>query len=80
MPVASGYEICAQIRRIAAFRDVPVVILSGKDGMVDRVRARLVGASDFLSKPFQTREVLNVINHHLSKLPKPSVEQQAAVS
>ncbi|NEQ98466.1 MAG: response regulator [Cyanothece sp. SIO2G6] len=66
MPVASGYEVCAQIRRIAAFQSIPIVILSGNDGMVDRVRAKLVGASDFLSKPFQPQEVLGVVSRYLA--------------
>lgn len=75
MPIASGYEVCAQIRRISAFQSIPIVILSGNDGMVDRVRAKLVGASDFLSKPFQPQEVLKVVSRHLKvavKNPNPS--------
>ncbi|MEM9215569.1 MAG: response regulator [Cyanobacteria bacterium P01_F01_bin.150] len=66
MPIASGYEICAQIRRISAFDTIPVVILTGKDGMVDRVRAKLVGASDFLAKPIHPRKVLNVVERYLA--------------
>lgn len=47
MPVANGYEVCAQIRRISAFKDTPVIILTSSDGLVDRVRAKLVGSSGF---------------------------------
>lgn len=65
MPVASGYEICAQIRRVEAFKSTPVIILTGKDGMVDRVRAKLVGASDFLTKPIQPQKVLDIVNRYL---------------
>ncbi|NEQ96759.1 MAG: response regulator [Cyanothece sp. SIO2G6] len=66
MPVASGYEICAQIRRIEAFKSIPVIILTGKDGMVDRVRAKLVGASDFLTKPVQSQKVLDITSRYLA--------------
>lgn len=65
MPNTNGYEICAQLRKLAYFRDTPIVILTGHDGIVDRVRAKLVGATDFLSKPADAETVLGVIRKHL---------------
>lgn len=65
MPKMNGYEICSQIRKTPSLRDVPVVILTGKDGLVDRMRAKLVGATDFLSKPVETEKVLHVLHRHL---------------
>ncbi len=65
MPIASGYEICAQIRRISAFKDTPVIILTGNDGLVDRVRAKVVGASDFMSKPVNPQKVSEVAQRYL---------------
>ena len=47
MPIANGYEICSQLRRASQFKDIPIVILSGKDGIVDRVRAQFAGCSDY---------------------------------
>jgi len=64
MPIASGYEICAQIRRISAFKDIPVIILTGNDGIVDRVRAKVVGASDFLAKPINPQKVVEVVRRY----------------
>lgn len=69
MPIASGYEICSQIRRMSAFKNTPVVILTGNDGIVDRVRARVVGASDFLSKPVNTEKVLAIVRQYLPIAP-----------
>ncbi|NET48410.1 MAG: response regulator, partial [Merismopedia sp. SIO2A8] len=66
MPVANGYEVCAQIRRVSTFQSLPIVIVSGNDGMVDRVRARLVGATGFLSKPFRPQEVLETAGQYLN--------------
>ncbi|MFB2878360.1 response regulator [Floridanema aerugineum] len=66
MPVANGYEICAQIRRISSFKNTPVIIVTGNDGIVDRVRAKLVGASDFLSKPVAEQKVLAVLQKNLN--------------
>lgn len=65
MPNTNGYEICSQLRKLSIFRDTPIIILTGNDGIVDQVRARLVGASDFLSKPIDPEIVLNTINKHL---------------
>ncbi|WNZ23774.1 response regulator [Leptolyngbya sp. NK1-12] len=65
MPNANGYEICGQLRKLTIFKETPIVILTGQDGIVDRVRAKLVGASDFLSKPVEAAAVLGVIRKHL---------------
>ncbi|MEQ8540450.1 MAG: response regulator [Coleofasciculus sp. D1-CHI-01] len=67
MPNTNGYEICAKLRKLQAFQTTPIVILTGKDGIVDRVRAKLVGASDFLNKPIDAGTVLNVISQHLKQ-------------
>lgn len=67
MPNLNGYEICSQLRKISSFRNTPIVILTGNDGVVDQVRARLVGASDFLSKPINPDAVLRTIDKHLKQ-------------
>lgn len=66
MPMANGYELCAQIRRISAFSQTPVVIVTNNDGIVDRVHARFVGASSFLSKPIEEQRVLRVVKKYLN--------------
>jgi chemotaxis family two-component system response regulator PixG len=65
MPIANGYEVCAQIRRITSFKEVPIIIVTSNDGIADRVRARLVGASGFLGKPIQAKKVARVLTKHL---------------
>jgi len=67
MPVANGYEVCAQIRRISALKQTPVVIVTSNDGVADRARARLVGASGFLGKPIHRNKVAKVLKKHLSE-------------
>jgi chemotaxis family two-component system response regulator PixG len=67
MPNTNGYEICAKLRKLPGFRNTPIVILTGNDGIVDRVRAKLVGASDFLSKPIDAGTVLSAIRKHLEQ-------------
>ncbi len=67
MPGTNGYELCSQLRKISSFKETPIVILTGNDGVIDRVRARMVGASAFLSKPINPHQVLSVIERQLSK-------------
>lgn len=50
MPIVSGYELCAQLRRSPEFQSTPILILTSNDGLIDRVRAKMVGATSFLSK------------------------------
>ncbi|NJL97526.1 MAG: response regulator [Synechococcaceae cyanobacterium SM2_3_2] len=65
MPVSNGYEICGQLRQLSAFQSTPIIILTGNDGVVDRVRARLAGATDFLSKTIEHHDLLDVLNKYL---------------
>jgi two-component system, chemotaxis family, response regulator PixG len=69
MPVASGYEICTQLRRISTFSNTPIIILTGSDGLLDRVRAKVVGSTDFLTKPVVADKVMSIIRKYL---PTPS--------
>jgi two-component system, chemotaxis family, response regulator PixG len=77
MPVASGYEICTQLRRIPAFAKTPIIILTGSDGLLDRVRAKVVGSTDFLTKPVIADKVMAIIRKYL---PTPSISTNNSTS
>ena len=65
MPIVNGYEVCGQIRKTPSLKDIPVVILTGKDGLVDRMRSKLVGSTDFMSKPVSSESVLKMLGKYL---------------
>ncbi|MBW4521246.1 MAG: response regulator [Scytolyngbya sp. HA4215-MV1] len=65
MPELDGYEICAMLRKSTAFRQTPIVMLTGKDGFIDRLKARMVGATDYLTKPFGESELLMLVEKHV---------------
>lgn len=67
MPVANGYEICSQLRRISDFTNTPVVILTASESLFDRMRAKVVNATDFLTKPVITEQVLTVARKYLQR-------------
>jgi two-component system, chemotaxis family, response regulator PixG len=66
MPKINGYEICGQIRRISSFVDVPIVILTDRDGLLDRVRSKVVGATEFISKPISRNAIEVSLDKYLS--------------
>jgi twitching motility two-component system response regulator PilG len=61
MPRLDGYQTCAIVRRNARFSGVPVVLLSSKDGVFDKARARMAGAQDYLIKPFSKEQLLQAV-------------------
>ncbi len=65
MPELDGYEICGMLRQSTAFRQTPIIMLTGKDGFIDRVRARMVGSTDYLTKPFGASELLMLLEKYI---------------
>lgn len=65
MPELDGYEICGMLRKSTAFRQTPIIMLTGKDGFIDRVRARMVGSTDYLTKPFGASELLMLLEKYV---------------
>jgi twitching motility two-component system response regulator PilG len=61
MPRLDGYQTCALIKNNSSLRETPVIMLSSKDGLFDRARGRLVGAEQYLAKPFTRDELLGAI-------------------
>jgi twitching motility two-component system response regulator PilG len=64
MPEIDGYELCGMLRRSSAFAKVPIIMLTGKDGFIDRVKARMVGATEYLTKPFGEKELLTTVEKY----------------
>lgn len=65
MPQTNGYNLCNFLRQSNLFRETPIVILTSQDGLIDRTRAKLNGASDFLSKPPEAEKVLQMVEKYL---------------
>ncbi|WP_293256028.1 MULTISPECIES: response regulator [unclassified Microcoleus] len=65
MPKTSGFALCNFLRKTPSFRETPIVFLTGQDSIIDRTRAKLTGASDFLSKPPNPEQVLQIAQKYL---------------
>ncbi|MEO5811813.1 MAG: twitching motility response regulator PilG [Rhodanobacter sp.] len=68
MPRLDGYQTCALVKNNPQFRDTPVIMLSSKDGLFDKARGRIVGAEQYLTKPFTRDELLGAIRRHVRAL------------
>ncbi len=66
MPNINGYKLCSLFRSSAALAETPIIMVTGNKGLVDRVRANLVGATDYLTKPFTEQDLLEVIEKYLT--------------
>ena len=67
MPRLDGYQTCALIKKNPRLRDIPVIMLSSKDGLFDRARGRLVGSDEYLTKPFTKDTLLEAVRRHRSQ-------------
>lgn len=66
MPGIDGFETCSRIKQNPLYKDIPVIFLSAKGELTDKLKGFDVGAVDYLAKPFDMREVLVRIDTHLS--------------
>ena len=69
MPRLDGYQTCMLIKKNQRFRDTPVIMLSSKDGLFDRVRGRMVGSDEYLTKPFTKDSLLQAVKKLLTGAP-----------
>ena len=68
LPRMDGYNICQVIRKNMAYRDMPIIMLSGKDGLFDRMRGKLAGSTEYITKPFDSAELVAVVKRHLESV------------
>ena len=66
LPGMDGYEVCRQIKVDEATRNIPVIFVSALDEQTDKVQGFAVGGVDYITKPFQSKEVLARVETHLT--------------
>jgi len=65
MPNLDGYELCSLLRRHSAFKNTPIIMVTGRTGFIDRAKAKIVRASAYLTKPFTQPELLKMVFKHI---------------
>lgn len=72
LPKMNGYEIARYLKSKPAWSNTVIVILSRHNGVVDRLKGRLAGAQTYLTKPFTTQTIVDVVNNSLHLTPPTS--------
>ena len=66
MPRKDGYEVCQVIRQTPTWSHLPVIMLTAKGREVEREKGLAMGADDYITKPFSTAEIVEVIRRRLN--------------
>ncbi len=61
MPNLDGYELCRLLRQSAMLKHMPIVMLTGRDGFIDKVRAKVAGSTDYITKPFEAKTLMDTV-------------------
>ncbi|MFM1842027.1 MAG: hypothetical protein RLZZ490_763 [Cyanobacteriota bacterium] len=61
MPDIDGYQLCSICNKSEALKHIPIVMLTGRSGVLDRVKAKMHGSVGYISKPFQPQELVNIV-------------------
>jgi twitching motility two-component system response regulator PilG len=65
MPNVDGYQLCSLIRKSSNFKHIPIVMVTANKGLINRARANIAGATDYLTKPFNQADLLKMVMRHL---------------
>jgi DNA-binding response OmpR family regulator len=76
MPGMSGWELCAILRRQSSTRGVPILFLTGRQELKDRITAMQLGGSDYLAKPFGAEELRRKVRAVFERETEPQPEAE----
>jgi DNA-binding response OmpR family regulator len=65
LPKMDGYEVARRLKTKPQFSNTVIVMLSRRDGVIDRLKGRLAGAKDYITKPFRTQDIISTIESYV---------------
>lgn len=84
LPGMDGFEVCRRIRRDTTLQNMPVLMLTARGDVMDRVIGLELGADDYLAKPFEPRELVarihNILRRSQSTANQPAGDDTAPLS
>lgn len=66
MPAIDGYQLCSMLRRHNLFKTTPIVMVTGNTGLIDRAKAKVAGATDYMTKPFTQEQLIKMVFRYLT--------------
>jgi CheY-like chemotaxis protein len=73
MPGIDGLELCRSVRNMSRFRDLPIVMVTARDGFFDKVKGRMAGATEYLTKPFENEQLIDLVGEYVQPVPSKMV-------
>ncbi len=67
MPRMDGYQVCKIVKGNPETSHIPVIMLSGKDGFFDKVRGRMAGSTDYITKPFEPEALVQAVEKYVRR-------------
>ncbi|ANC92054.1 response regulator [Azospirillum humicireducens] len=65
MPKRDGFDVCQTLRTNPAWKSLPIIMLTARSRDVERQKGLALGATDYITKPFSTRDLLTTVRRHL---------------
>ena len=79
MPGMNGYDVCKELRRLPQTAKLPIILLTSRGGVADRITGLQAGADDYVTKPFDLRELLLRVQALLARVSKVAGPTRARV-
>lgn len=67
MPGIDGYKVLSMVRKHDTLKNLPIIMLTSRDGLLDKLRGRMSGSDEYLTKPFTASQLLEKIGKYLSR-------------
>lgn len=77
MPGIDGLEFCRTVRNLPQFRDLPIIMVTARDKLFDKVKGRLAGATEYLTKPFDANQLQQVVEKFINETLPAEVPGEA---
>ncbi|CAO3372596.1 response regulator transcription factor [Azospirillum argentinense] len=65
MPRRDGFDVCQSLRADPAYQSLPIIMLTAKSRDVERQKGMALGATDYITKPFSTRDLVTTVRKYL---------------
>ena len=65
LPKMDGYQILSIIKENPEFKNIPVIMLTSKDGIINKFKSKVAGSSAYLTKPFDPAKLVETIEQHI---------------
>ncbi len=75
MPRRDGFDVCQSLRANPAYQSLPIIMLTAKSRDVERQKGMALGATDYITKPFSTRDLVTTVRKHLNPEGTPGSAQ-----